>query len=139
MMLPLKMADNPKVFSISTVCWQHRKFITLSNRCQAQHLLQQLYFLFTTNCSYWTLLRLSLPLTRYQHCLMKDLERMKHSWKSCGKYGKYCLTIIVFSYVWSPWITYQGQKAINLAKSLKQNGLRRYPNSEPVKTWNNRK
>jgi len=21
---------------------------------------------------------------------MKDLERMKHSWKSCGKYGKYC-------------------------------------------------
>jgi len=24
-------------------------------------------------------LRLSLPLTRYQHCLMKDLERMKHS------------------------------------------------------------
>jgi len=30
---------------------------------------------------------------------MKDLERMKHSWKSCGKYGQYCLTIIVVSYV----------------------------------------
>jgi len=31
-------------------------------------------------------------------------------------------------------MTYQGQKAINLAKSLKQNGLRKYPNSETVKT-----
>jgi len=45
------------------------------------------------------LLRLSLPLTRYQHCLMKNLEYMKHSWKNCGKHGQYCLTIIVFGYV----------------------------------------
>ena len=41
-------------------------------------------------------LRLSLPLTRYQHCLMKNLEYMKHSWKNCGKHGQYCLTIIAF-------------------------------------------
>jgi len=38
------------------------------------------------------------------------------------------LTIIAFSYVWSHCITYQGQKVINLAKSMKQNGLRKYPN-----------
>jgi len=30
-------------------------------------------------------LRLSLPLTRYQQCPMKDLECMKHSWKNYGK------------------------------------------------------
>ena len=33
-------------------------------------------------------LRLSLPLTRYQHCLMKNFEHMKHSWKNCGKHGQ---------------------------------------------------
>jgi len=42
-------------------------------------------------------LRLSLPLTRYQDCLIKDHEHMKHSLKNGGKkYGQSCVKTIVF-------------------------------------------
>ena len=77
-------------------------------------------------------LRLSWTLTRYQNCIMKDHEYIKHSLKHCGKkdYRHSCVKIIVCSYVWSHCVTYQGQKAINSVKSVKQNGLRNwtYPN-----------
>jgi len=59
--------------------------------------------------------------------LWKIMSTQDTPWRIGEKedHRQYYVTIIVFCYVRSHCETYQEQKAINLAKSLKQNGLRR--------------